>query len=87
MNRDGCTSHDHMEGMGGEEGPSFVTTGFSEHTIDICVLDSGALGCIQVLLLSSAKVQHGPSDSTELNIMMRHCRDDEVALSGITQLN
>lgn len=44
------TSHDHMEGMGGMEGPNCVTTEFSEHTIDICVCDSGALGCIQVLL-------------------------------------
>lgn len=76
-----------MEGTGGVDGPSFVTTGFSEHTINICVCDSGALGCTQVLLLSSAKVQHGSSDSTELNIMRRHCRDDKVALSSVTQLN
>lgn len=81
------TSHDHVEGMGGVEGPSFVTTGFSEHTINICVRDSGALGSIQVLLLSSAKVQNGSSDSTELNIMRRHCRDDEVVLSSVIQLN
>ena len=59
-------SRDHMEGMCVEEEPSFVTMGFSEHTINICVCDAAALGCIQVQLLYSAKVEYGSSDSTEL---------------------
>ena len=49
-----------MEGMCGVEEPSFVTTMFSKCTIDICVCDSTALGCILEVLLCSAKVNMAP---------------------------
>lgn len=53
-------SHDHLKGMCGVGESSFVTTMVYKCTIEICVCDSTALGCIQVLLLCHAKVNMAP---------------------------